>query len=58
VVPNKLRALCSALKEVASEFEAACMERNSLREQVRDGRDRKHTLTSQVVCLTDQLKPF
>jgi hypothetical protein len=57
LVFDKLHALRTALKEVTSEFEAACMEHNLLREQVRDERDKKCTLLSKVVCLMDRLKP-
>jgi hypothetical protein len=56
LVSNKLHSLCTALKKVSPEPEAACMERNLLRKQVRDERDRGHTLPSEVVCLVDRLK--
>jgi uncharacterized protein YlxW (UPF0749 family) len=55
-VPGKLHALCAAWKEVSSEFKAACMECNSLCEQVRDERNRRHTLPSEVVHLANRLK--
>jgi hypothetical protein len=53
---KKLHSLCTALKKVSSEPGAACMDRNLLCEQVRDERDRGHSLSSEVVCLTDLLK--
>jgi chromosome segregation ATPase len=56
LLSDKLHSLRTALKRVSSESEAACMERNLLRKQVRDERDRRCSLSSKVVCLTDQLK--
>jgi hypothetical protein len=56
LVSDKLHSLRTAHKKVSSESEVACMDCNLLRKQVRDERDRRHSLPSEVVCLADRLK--